>query len=121
MSDYPGCVGSVNVVCKHARALKTFYVNLNFLPAGVTVVSATADTADVSLAVDAVTILDTDTTIDTNGQCLGDELEADRALLINLSGGVASDEEVIVTVTWVQSDAVTDSRDCRLLVSGTAP
>ena len=115
MSDYPGCTSSLNVVCKHVRAVKTFYVNLDFMPVAVTVISATADTADVSLVVDAVTILDTDTTIDANGQCLGD----DRALLVNLSGGAPSDEEVIVTVNWTQSDGVVDSRECRVLVTGT--
>lgn len=120
MSEYPGCTSSLNLVCKHVRSTRTFYVNLDFLPVDVTVVSATADTQDADLVIESVTVLATDTTIDANGQCSGDELEADRAILVVLSGGVASDDEVIVVVNWVQSDGDTDSRDCRVLVSGTA-
>jgi hypothetical protein len=118
--NYPSCSESENVVCKHARATKTFYVNLDFLPTGVTVVSATADTEDATLAIDTVEVLQTDLTVDESQGCAGFQLEADRAILVVLSGGTSSEDEVIVTVNWVQSDGDEDSRDCRVLVTGTA-
>lgn len=114
------CVSSLNLICKHVRATKTFYVNLNFLPAGVTAVSATADTEDAELGVDVVEVLGEDLTVDPSEGCAGEQLLADRAILVVLSGGVASEDEVIVTVNWVQSDGDEDSRECRVLVSGTA-
>jgi len=120
MSNYPGCVSSINVVCKHPRAVKTFYVNLDFMPTGVTATSATADTTDTSLTVDSVEVLTVDTTVDESHGCDGAQLLADRAILVILSGGVASDDEVIVVVNWVQSDGTEDSRECRVLVQGTA-
>lgn len=119
-TSFPSCVSSENVVCKHARATVTFYVDLSFLQAGVTVVSATADTEDASLTVEGVTVLDADLTVDPSHGCDGAQLIADRAILVILSGGVPSDDEVIVTVNWVQSDGDEDSRDCRVLVQGTA-
>lgn len=114
------CVESENVLCKHVRATKTFYVDLSFLNAGITAVSVTADTADASLTIDGVEVLDADLTVDPSQGCAGSQLYADRAILVILSGGVASEDEVIVTVEWVQSDGDVDSRELRVLVEGTA-
>lgn len=120
MSDYPGCTSSENVLCKHVRAEKTYYVNLDFLPEGVTAVSATADTNDLNLTVGAVEVLDADMTIDESQGCAGDQLLAGRAILVVLSDGESDDDEVIITICWVQSDGDSDCRDCRLIVSGEA-
>jgi hypothetical protein len=114
------CVESENLVCKHLRSVKTFYVDLSFLPTGVTAVSATADTADTDLTVDGVQVLDVDTTVDPSQGCAGAQLEAGRAILVILSGGVASDDEVIVTVCWIDSESNEDCRECRVLIEGTA-
>lgn len=120
MSDYPGCVSSLNFVCKHPRATKTYYVNLDFLPDGVTAISATADTNDANLTVGNVDVLDEDMTVDESQGCAGDQLLAGRAILVQLSDGQSDDDEVIITVCWEQSDGDSDCRDCRLLVSGEA-
>lgn len=118
MSDYPGCTSSENILCKHVRAQKTYYVNLDFLPEGVTATSATADTNDTDLTIVEASVLDADMTIDESQGCAGDQLLAGRAILVQLSGGESDDDEVIVTVCWVQSDGDTDCRDCRLILSG---
>jgi len=120
VTDYPSCVSSENVICKHARATKTFYVDLDWMPAGVTASDPTADTADASLTVEGVSIQETSITVDPSQGCAGYQLVANRAILVILSGGVASDDEVIVVVNWVQSDGTEDSRECRVLVQGTA-
>lgn len=112
------CTLSENLICKHPRSVLTFYADLSFLPVGVTAVSATADTEDASLAIDAITVLDEDIVVDPYENCDGVQLQSGRALLIVLSGGIPSDDEVIVTVNWVQSDGDEDSRDCRVLVEG---
>lgn len=110
------CIGSENVVCKHNLATKTFYVDLSFLPDGVTISSATATTTAEDLSVDTVEVLQTNLTVDAADGCAGTDLEANRALLLVLSGGVESDDEVFVTVVWEQSDGDTDARDLRLIV-----
>lgn len=115
-----GCSSSTNFLCKHPRAIKTYYVNLDFLPDGVTAVSATADTNDVNLIVGDVSVIDADMTIDESQGCAGDQLLAGRAILVQLSDGEPDDDEVIVTVCWEQSDGDSDCRDCRLIVSGEA-
>ena len=114
------CVESENVVCKHVRATKTFYVDLGFLNDGITAISATATTEDASLSIDGVQVLDADLTVDPSQGCAGAQLYANRAILVILSGGVSSDDEVIVTVGWVQSDGDEDSRELRILIEGTA-
>lgn len=113
-----GCSSSTNFLCKHPRAVKTYYVNLDFLPEGVTAVSATADTNDLNLTVGDVGVLDADMTIDESQGCAGDQLLAGRAILVQLSDGESDDDEVVVTVCWEQSDGDTDCRDCRLIVAG---
>lgn len=119
MDDYPSCSQSNNVLCKHIRSTKTFYLDLDFLPEGVTVVSATADTESPGLTVESVSVLETDMTVDESQGCAGTQLEGFRAILLQLSGGAVSDDEAIVTVNWVQSDGDEDSRDVRLLITGT--
>lgn len=122
MSDFPTCISSTNVICKHVRATKTYYADLNdTLPAGVTLVSVTADTEDAGLTVAAVEIITTNTNVDGAGVCDDVTLIADRAIQITLSGGTPQDDdETIVTVNWVDSDGTEDSRELRLILSGTA-
>lgn len=110
------CVSSENVICKHVLAVRTFYVDLSFMPTGVTAVSATATTTDASLTVDTSEIIASPMTVDPSQGCAGFQLDTGRAILVVLSGGVASDTEVIVTVAWVQSDGDEDARSCRVLV-----
>lgn len=116
--SYPTCSQSENIVCKHVRAIKTFYVDLSFLPADITITEASADTLDGTLTIVSVSVLANDLTVDAYQGCAGAQLEANRAILITLSGGTPSDDEVIVTVNWVQSDGEEDSRECRLFITG---
>ena len=113
------CGQSDNVVCKHRSATLTFYLDLNErLPAGVLLTSAAASTEDGDLSIDAVQLLNADFVVQTAGNsCQDRTLIADRAIVIVLSGGVQSDDEVIVTVTWVQDDGDTDALDCRVLIT----
>lgn len=115
------CHQSSNIVCKHARALLTTWVNLDErLPAGVTVSSAQADTEDASLTVENVSVLEENTDI-VDGDCTV-SLMANRAILVQLSGGTANTdgEESVVTVSWVQSDGDEDAVDCRLSIGGSS-
>lgn len=112
------CAQSENLLCKHARATKTYYADLSFLESGVTAVSAEASTEDADLIIEGVEVLDEDMTVNATEDCPGIDLEAGRAVLILLSGGVESDDEVIITLEWVQSDGEEDARDLRLLVDG---
>jgi hypothetical protein len=120
------CIQSKNVLCKHVRATRTYYVDLDdYLPDDVTLVSVTADTSDNDLNVDDVQIVEADLVIEANANCDEITLRADRAILVVLSGGeedeetmTDEDEETIVTVNWVQSDGDEDSVDCRLIVAG---
>lgn len=115
------CASSENLVCKHVRATKTFFFNLNnVIPNGVTIVDATADTTDDELTVESVEVLETDLTVDETQGCAGTQLEGGRAVLVVLSGGTVSDEETIVTVNWTDSEGGEDSRDGRFLIVGTA-
>ena len=112
------CIQSENVLCKHVRAKKTYYADLSFLEPGVTAVSAEADTEAEDLVVEAVEVLAEDMTVNETDDCRGVDLVEGRAVLILLSGGVASDEEVLITLSWVQSDGGEDARELRLIVSG---
>lgn len=104
------------VICKHRNAARTYYVDLNdALPIGVTLVSATASTDDANLSVGSVGVVSGDTVIE-GGTCGDITLKANRAVLLALSGGVASVDEVLVTVSWTQSDGDSDAVDCRLFV-----
>ena len=104
------------VICKHRDSARTYYVDLDeALPAGVTIVTVSASTDDASLSIDSTGVLSADTVIQ-NGACGDLTLKANRAILLALSGGVASVDEVIVTVSWSQSDGDSDAIDCRLFV-----
>lgn len=121
MSEYPSCVSSENVVCKHVRATKTFYFDLNnVLPVGVTLSTVDADTPDEALGVDAVEILEEDLTVDASQGCAGTQLEGGRAILVVLSGGTVTGEETTVTVSWTDSEGGEDARDGRFLITGVA-
>lgn len=114
--EYPSCTSSSNVLCKHVRATRSYYVDLSFLPEGVLVTGTpTADPEDDDLTVESVEILEED--LDDAG-CAGAYLTAGRALLVVVSGGTVSDDETMITVCWEQSDGDEDCRDVRLIVSG---
>lgn len=112
------CTESLNLVCKHWKASKTFYVDLGFMPVGVTAVSATADELLSGVTVEGIEVLSEDLTVEESNGCNGSQLTMGRALLVILSGGVPSDDEILITVSWMQSDGTEDSRDLRILVSG---
>ena len=116
------CPLTFNVCCKHARATRTYFIDLDkFLPDGVTVTDVVADTDEGNLlVVDDYTEVLIDTVLVESSTCHGATLYAGRAILITLSGGEPSDDEVIVTVSWTQSDGDTGAVDCRLVVSGRA-
>jgi hypothetical protein len=111
------CVSSNNVICKHVGATRWFYVDLDFMPAGVTVVSADASSEDITLTVGEPEIIDTNTIVDADADCGPITLVADRALAIQIGDGTSDeDNEVLVSVTWVQSDGDEDGRYLRLIV-----
>jgi len=113
------CFESENVVCKHAAASVSFYLDLDHrLQSGVTVTSASASTEDASLTVDLVQVLDEDLSIPGGNSCSPTVLPAGRAILIRLSGGQESNDEVIVTAVWNQSDGDSDAIDCRVIIGG---
>lgn len=120
MSEYPDCYESSNLICKHVRASITAYFNMNdLLPPGVTVVSATVDTNALGLIVGSpATVVGVNTILEQTSLCAGVTLYAGRAVLFTVSNGSVSDNEVLVTVCWVQSDGKTDCRDLRLIVGG---
>ena len=114
------CHESQNVICKHASASRTFYIALNNrLAPGVTISSAVAET-DSDIEIVLTQVLDEETTIQNGDACTEITLPADRTILIRLAGGSESDEEQIVTVTWLQSDGDQDAVDLRLLIGGSA-
>lgn len=113
------CYQSLNVICKHTAASMVYYLDLNArLPDGVTIESVTATTTDASLEIDMAEVAEEDITIPGGSNCAPKILPAGRAILVRLSGGQDSDDEVIVTVAWVQSDGNSDAVDCRVLVGG---
>lgn len=115
------CHQSSNVLCKHALATLTFWVNLDDrLQTGVTVSNPAAECDDPTLEVVDVQVLDADTTI-TDAGCTVNLL-ADRAILVQIAGGTESEEgdETIVSVSWDQSDGDTDAVDCRLMIGGSS-
>jgi hypothetical protein len=92
-------------------------VDLDFMPAGVTVVSADASSEDITLTVGEPEIIDTNTIVDADADCGPITLVADRALAIQIGDGTSDeDNEVLVSVTWVQSDGNEDGRYLRLIV-----
>lgn len=121
MTEFSDCYLSEEIVCKHVRDVMTAYVNLNeFLPDGVTVVSGTADTDATDLTLGAVEVVEDDTEIERESDCASLTLYAGRAVSFTLSGGESSNDEVLVTVCWIQSDGDTYCRDLRLLIGGRA-
>jgi len=87
------------------------------MPAGVTVVSADASSTDDTLTVGDPSIIEVDTIVDADADCGPVTLVADRALAIQIGAGTSDeDNEVLVSVTWVQSDGDEDGRYLRLIV-----
>lgn len=111
------CYESQNVICKHHRSTVAFYVDFNTrLESGVLITECSADTPDDDLTVDSCDALEEDVTVSAN--CPAVELIAGRAVKVTLSGGVPSDDEVIVTVRVLTDDDQEDFVDCRLIVGG---
>lgn len=114
--EYPSCSTSLNVLCKHPQARRTYYANLSFLPAGVTVTSITSTSSnDAALVIISATILAQNL---VNTGCATAVLTAGRAILIVVSGGTINDNEALITICWGQSDGEADCRDVRLIVDG---
>ena len=119
MSEYPDCYESSNVLCKHTRATITVYLNLdNRLDPGVTVSSPIADSPDDTIAIEDVAVVTEDTVIESDSECGGLTLKANRAVQMTISGGTPDDNEVIVTIGYTLSSGDQDFLDCRLLVGG---
>lgn len=117
MTIYEDCFSTENVVCKHWRSTSAFYVDFNNrIPADVTIDSVTAETSAEDLVVESASVITEDTEVRSG--CGTKTLFADRAIKIVLSGGVPSEDEVIVTVMTVLSDSQEESVDCRLIVGG---
>jgi hypothetical protein len=111
------CVSSINVICKHVNATLWYYVDLDWIPSGVTVVSADASSDDDSLTISEPVVLSENVTVDAGTGCGSLTLVADRAIAIEISDGTPDDgNEVLVSVTWTQSDGNTDGRYLRLIV-----
>lgn len=115
----PSCTDSTQVLCKHVRATKRFYVDLNWIPAGVTVSNPVADSLDLSISIDSIAVVAIETIVEQPSPCASVTLYASRALTLLVSGGTSDpDNEVIVTVSWDQSNGESDARGLRLIVSG---
>lgn len=117
MTIYEDCFSSENVVCKHWRSTSAFYVDFNNrLDAGVTIDSVSADTTGTDLQVVSAEVITVDTEVRSG--CGTKTLFADRAVKLILSGGVSSEDEVVVTVNASLSDSQEEFIDCRLIVGG---
>lgn len=121
MSDYPDCYESQNVICKHVRATILVYVDLNNrLQSGVTIVDATVDVpaTETLITLGTPEIVDTDLVVEEDSSCGGLTLRANRAIVFEISGGSPSDDEVLATVGWTDSDGQIDYVDCRFIIGG---
>ncbi len=119
MSSYPDCHENSNVICKHVRSTKTFYVDLNGrLATGVTVSAPEADSEDSDLEITDVVVVEENTTIEEDSDCGGLVLIANRAIQMTVSGGTPSDDEAKITVCWDQSDGDDDCIGCRIQIGG---
>ena len=115
------CVTSDNVVCKHVRADKLYYVDLhNQIPPDLTIISASAESDDPLLVIGGVQILPNDLIVGEDELCGAIQLYRLRAILIELAGGTVSEmgDETIVTVEWTTSDGYSDARELRLIIDG---
>jgi hypothetical protein len=115
------CHQTDNILCKHARATRTYYVDLDErLPAGVTASSPAAESEDETLEIELIEVISEDTTVGT-ADCSVNLLDG-RAIVIQVSGGTATpdESETILTVSWEQSDGDNDAVDCRLMIGGSS-
>ena len=79
------CVTSDNVVCKHVRADKVYYVDLhNQIPPDLTIISASAESDDPLLVIGGVQILPNDLIVGEDELCGAIQLYRLRAILIEL-------------------------------------
>lgn len=114
------CVTAPELLCKHVRATRVFYFDLNQMPAGVTASNPIVDSEDSYLTIGTPEVITVDVTVERQKPCQDVMLRAGRAIKFTLGAGTVSDEEVIVTAEWDQSDGARESRDGRLIVSGAA-
>lgn len=115
------CFQTENILCKHSRATRTFYVDLDDrLPVDVTASSPAAESDDETISVESIEVLSEDIFVGT-ADCQV-SLISGRAIIIQLSGGTPTtdDSETIVTVSWVQSDGDEDAVECRLMIGGSS-
>ncbi len=121
MSTYPDCHETSNVICKHVRSTKTFYVDLNArLATGVTISAPEADSEDADLEITDIVVVTENTTIAEDSDCGGLVLISNRAIQMTVSGGTPSDDEAKITVCWDTSDGDHDCVDCRIQIGGVA-
>jgi hypothetical protein len=111
------CLESTNVICKHVGATKAYYVDLSFMPAGVTALEADAEAEDATMDIASPEILDSNVTLEDGSDCGPLTLLAGRAIVIVISGGTPDDDnETRVSVRWTQSNGDADGRYLRLIV-----
>ena len=112
------CGETENVVCKHADATMTFYLNMDRrLPTDVTIVSTSAQVnGDETVEVESIGVLDEAVTIQAGTACTEVVLPPDRAVLVRLSGGTDTGEEITISITCVRSDGDIDVVDCRMVI-----
>ncbi len=113
------CGETDNLVCKHADATTTFYLNLDGrLPSGVTIVSASATiNGDETVVVESIGVLDEAVTINEGTACTEVVLPPDRAVLVRLSGGTNTGDEITISIVCGRSDGDIDVIDCRLIIT----
>lgn len=113
------CSETDNLVCKHADATMTFYLNMNDrLPSGVTIVSASATVnGDETVVVESIGVLEEALTIQEGTACTEVVLPADRAVLVRLSGGTDTGDEITISIVCGRSDGDVDVIDCRLIIT----
>lgn len=113
------CGETDNLVCKHADATMTFYLNLDGrLPSSVTIVSASATVnGDETVEVDSISVLEEAVTNQEGTACTEVVLPPDRAVLIRLSGGTNTGDEITISIACTRSDGDIDVIDCRLIIT----
>jgi len=118
MSD--SCVTAPELLCKHVRATKIFYFDLNEMPTGVTASNPVVEASDSYVTVGTPEIIATNVTVERPEPCQDVTLIAGRAIKFTLSGGVSSDDEASITAEWDQSNGEHGTAEGRLIVSGVA-
>jgi len=118
MSD--SCVTAPELLCKHVRATRIFYFDLKGMPSGVTASNPVVEASDSYVTVGNPEIISGNVIVEREEPCQDVTLVSGRAIKFTLSGGVSSDDEIVITAEWDQSDGAHESLDGRLIVSGVA-